>query len=452
MDGRRPGTVRVFRAASERIIREDPAMFETEVITFRKGVLKIHEDGSLTIVRAWPDLRGARRRPGQGWSLIVPDIDIPAVSDAELDLLHNESYVAKMAEWDAMRSVMYHQNNLAMGEFLRTIPQRVRMSVGRFSFSSCRWLLLTKVARCSGFLDMLDSSPALCFCLAHRLAFARKGDPGLRRRTEDILKMKQRDILARLGFPGTESAAKVFRKIAPLAVSKQRMLSLRSRIRDKDALKALRHLPRITLACLEIILSPELMAHAAPTLLEDIAETSEDPVELDDQVFPNDQWGFASVLAEVLEMFRRLRPGVSAPRFRSVSMLRAAYRPMASRARSIREEELLRTPFPDPPLQGTADIQALSEPRAVLEEAEAQHNCVAGFIPDIRDRKCYLYRVQAPERATLSIVPTRGRGGWKIGELAGACNVDEKPETRDAVLHWLQGVGPEAPAREAVGA
>ena len=49
------------------------------------------------------------------------------------------------------------------------------------------------------------------------------------------------------------------------------------------------------------------------------------------------------------------------------------------------------------------DIVALTEPRDLLVEGLRQHNCVASYAPAVARGDTYVYRVLAPERATLAI-------------------------------------------------
>ena len=54
----------------------------------------------------------------------------------------------------------------------------------------------------------------------------------------------------------------------------------------------------------------------------------------------------------------------------------------------------------------------------------------------VHDGNGYIYRVLAPERATLSII--QGADGcWCIDQLKLACNKPAKPETYQVVQTWL---------------
>ena len=73
----------------------------------------------------------------------------------------------------------------------------------------------------------------------------------------------------------------------------------------------------------------------------------------------------------------------------------------------------------------------------LVDEGEAQGNCVASYAPRVRDGRTFIYRVLHPERATLSLVRTSPFTEWKIGELEGRYNTDTSQETEDFVQAWL---------------
>jgi len=59
--------------------------------------------------------------------------------------------------------------------------------------------------------------------------------------------------------------------------------------------------------------------------------------------------------------------------------------------------------FPAPPLKGTSAIIPITTVEDLAQErAEMQHCCLS-YVDRIREGRCYLYRVLAPERGTLEI-------------------------------------------------
>jgi hypothetical protein len=93
--------------------------------------------------------------------------------------------------------------------------------------------------------------------------------------------------------------------------------------------------------------------------------------------------------------------------------------------------------FPRPPLPGAANcIVPLRTPADLLEEGDAQDNCVAGYAKRVESGDVFIYRVLYPERATLSVV--RGEDGtWERGELKAAGNASVSTATERSVEEWL---------------
>jgi hypothetical protein len=92
-------------------------------------------------------------------------------------------------------------------------------------------------------------------------------------------------------------------------------------------------------------------------------------------------------------------------------------------------------PFPEPPFPSTETIVALRNGRELIEEAEKMRHCVATYARECLEGRSSIYRVLAPGRATLQLVP--GAGGWRAAQLKGARNAATSTETHEAVARWL---------------
>jgi hypothetical protein len=96
-------------------------------------------------------------------------------------------------------------------------------------------------------------------------------------------------------------------------------------------------------------------------------------------------------------------------------------------------------PFPRPPFPSTETIVALRCPRELAEEGRHMRHCAAAYAPVCAAGRNVLYRVLAPERATLELVRGLGMGGWRVGQVKGVRNARVSTETWDAVEAWLAG-------------
>ena len=64
------------------------------------------------------------------------------------------------------------------------------------------------------------------------------------------------------------------------------------------------------------------------------------------------------------------------------------------------------------------------------------HHCVGGYIDTVRSGKRYIYRVRAPERATLEIWKNDA-GGWEMRQLTTYSNSTPGNDVRRRVREWL---------------
>ena len=97
-------------------------------------------------------------------------------------------------------------------------------------------------------------------------------------------------------------------------------------------------------------------------------------------------------------------------------------------------------PFPEPPFPGIIasdlNLEPLKTPAELIIEGRAQSNCVGAYAKRIRRGGLYIYRVLAPERATLAIACT-SKGTWRISELKAPENAGVMDWTRQSIESWL---------------
>ena len=92
--------------------------------------------------------------------------------------------------------------------------------------------------------------------------------------------------------------------------------------------------------------------------------------------------------------------------------------------------------FPEPPLKGNDTIIPVRTIETLYEEEITMHHCVGVYADRIMERKCYIYSVLAPQRATLELV-IRGKD-VHIQQLLLKFNQKPDPETMNAVEAWVK--------------
>jgi hypothetical protein len=314
------------------------------------------------------------------------------------------------------------ERHLAFQAFRYTVPPEVARIVE--VFPSRQWRLLRMLKDHPQAADLFSQNPALAFCLAHGDSFR----PYETTPVADLLKLKQRQILDWLEFPGKDACARILAKLLPQAAQLQTMKSLHMILRNEEAGKLLSHLERINTGAITLLSDPWTLAATSPRLLAEVAGMEEEL----------ERAGTAALVRDLQWMQRKLDPGKPPRVFQTVARLREVHQEtsLAYCARQDRAEVAAHR-FPPPPLPGTEDIQPLTTAEQLFEEGQQQQNCVFTYAKWVEAGAGYIYRVLQPQRATLSIVKEPA-GSWVIGQLRLARNQPATPQTTRAVESWLR--------------
>ncbi|MDX2469317.1 MAG: PcfJ domain-containing protein [SAR324 cluster bacterium] len=91
--------------------------------------------------------------------------------------------------------------------------------------------------------------------------------------------------------------------------------------------------------------------------------------------------------------------------------------------------------FPAPPITDTLLIKAIRSPHQLFVEGIEQKHCVYTYQNQVQSGECYIYKVLAPERATLLI--KQKLGTCVIGQIQGKKNSQVSSETLRSIQDWL---------------
>ena len=266
------------------------------------------------------------------------------------------------------------------------------------------------------------------------------------RSARSLVRRPRRVISGWLGFPPTQAAVNVLKKLTMDAIDIPRLLYLRTGLHDDVTRKALSHLPTINSGAIRIATDPELLGFVTPSMLREVAgDEAENGTGL---------WA-AYLLKDAVRMSGQL--GTIGPRkIRSLEALRAFHDDTTEtfNRRPHRREWLLnsssspiRSPwpetFPEAPIPGAHSMVPLSRPKMLEEEGRLMDHCAASYTPDVAGGSAYFYRVERPERATLMLRNTSS--GWKIAELKGPSNRTVSRMTQQRVSRWLRESGVQQP-------
>jgi len=376
---------------------------------WRDGKLYEFDHWGVTVLRPWPRPAAWRRTRTRPWKGKRPRIHLSRPGDPLL--------LAELIPADAARQA-----------FEDAIPEPIRVAVARFE--DRHWHLLSMVGRCDGALDLLHSTPALAYGLASNWVFHRPAVQRPMRAARSLLKRKQTEILAWLGFPGTKAVRNILRKLTYEAIVVGRLLYLRRCLHDLECRKLLAHLPVIGPGTIRVVSDEPLRRAMAPSALAGLARN--------DQLMTG--VANAYTLRDTLRMAESLGQDRTL-RFTTLEQMLEVHDMMVERTNRAYEERLVTEGHPDlrtfarPPVPGTDDIVPLDDERKLIEEGLAQHHCIASYAEEVAEGDAYVYRMLRPERATVLL--RRGRGAWYVAEVRGPHNREPMPATQDVLDRWL---------------
>ncbi|MEM7697022.1 MAG: PcfJ domain-containing protein [Verrucomicrobiota bacterium] len=407
---------------------------------FRNGELILTRGQVEIRVVGWPDPRAAwRRQSGDELKPYNPDFRLvhpyrrrarqrggQAKSVGQLCFdFHEQLYSPAPPEQLSPN----RRRERAFDQFRFSLPKPVAKVIEPFQTN--QWPLLVMLYHDPGALELANSNPALAFFLAQRF----NGDVEMIASLK-CSSMRQRDLLELLDFENSKRAAKCLSKVDPASLSGDNWDAVLNVLARQLRLpkSVLTHLPSINAGVISVLENPLVKQHASVPLLTEISET------------PSERYRarVAHLISSTLEMQDGLSGAIEVPeQFTSVERLEEIHNEVAEHYRrrlkqlaeaSQSESEQFRNP-PIPGIPGK--IEPITSARALVDEGEAQHNCVASYAKYVREGSRFIYRVLEPERATLSIERRNREASWFVSELEARYNTPVAEETEDFVAAWL---------------
>lgn len=409
----------------------------SEAISFRNGQLYLSSKWGTLVIQAWPK-PGAwtYRDEGEirmGCSLFTSfdysfhryDKKIDGTSKVESHKALNITVRHPFGYTPSWKVPVKDENRALTRpffDFIQQIPKELRTLLARYA--SGHWDMLRLASQNPAFVDLMRINPALAYCLVEHTKL-RNGTS--REQLREVVQMagrKQREILGWLGFPNTESAVHILRKIPPIMCCVGYMKRLRSLLKGSVVPKLLSHVTRINPAGLFVFEPDRGLLWSTRAFRKEVISWFPDRWNLDPDVAFDD----------VVEMATRL--GIAEPiRIESLDHLLGIHTYLLNRFHEYTDVRFRNQVFPRPPLAGNQFVVPLDTYKLLSEEGRVQHHCVAFYAAPVCKGNAYIYRVLAPERATLSL--ERRRDTWSIGQLLGMCNRSVKAETRKVVMDWF---------------
>jgi hypothetical protein len=297
--------------------------------------------------------------------------------------------------------------------------------------------------------ELLRSNPALGFLAAQAGA---AHEIGLRRRT----------LAARFGFPETEHAVRLLRKVPTPWITPDFLAQLRTVMTEEPDVDAvIKHLEHINPLALEVVRDPQMRASVAKDCITRLCQVPTPASQCDLIGRIRDLKEYAHHQGLPLPRIRKLSdldrpaPRVEFPQPQltdppgSIAPLPAAAVPHHDRQNRTaplqsgrHSQPRDRYFFPEPPLADLVAsgirIEAIRSQQDLIAESEAMHHC-AGRDPSYARRVSagilYFYRMIEPERLTIALRCKRKY--WTIDQVRGVCNRKPTAECAGPISNWL---------------
>jgi hypothetical protein len=145
-----------------------------------------------------------------------------------------------------------------------------------------------------------------------------------------------------------------------------------------------------------------------------------------------------SLIKDLLSLARNLRianPEKVLTQISDMQTLENLHDRWAEKLNNIDFEALKEIIFPPPPKKGNDDIIAIENAYELALEGRTQSHCVRSYQQTVSNGDYYVYKILAPERATLGL-KRQGRE-WVINQIQLRSNNSPSEETVSSVHNWF---------------
>ncbi len=390
------------------------------------------------LVRAWPDPRVFRRQwPSPEWfDFDPPRADLRAWRRNQAPWLieHSTSATPRRAARaggdDQLRlgfeadDSRVHSTGLS--GFVESLPQNVRALIEPFRYGQFNLLRLS-----SDFdenIDLIRSNPALAFCLTDLSTFRGERIRNYRACVQKLLRLRQREALEWLGFPGRKSTQRLFRKIGPETASVHDLLRLRGALSNDGVGPLLSHCESVHVGVLRLVTDPECRPHLTKRFVHEVSTR-------DEEMFRD---RMADLVIECSRILNFLGKSSVTLEFRNLDHARQIHAELAEALRVHRE--LAHPDEFEVPVPGNASITPVRNFTELKAWGRKQRNCCASrsYVRRLRAGVGAFYCVRARSEDATLLLERSSLKGWRMTQLLGYRNAQVSKETRELVVDWLQ--------------
>ncbi|MCE7888428.1 MAG: hypothetical protein DYH12_01785 [Sorangiineae bacterium PRO1] len=358
---------------------------------------------------SWPDGLELYRQDLEGW--VREEMDPQVLNVASVERLPG-----------------YHP----VRRFAADIPEWARQSARRYV--SWQLTVLRLLRHCPAARDLARGAPTLLWLFASAVDRRDVSMP----RASHLLEHRRVEVLR--WCAGEQASASTLRFLQKFVASYSRgeLELLQRALSEPEVVAWFRHEPEVRVGDLRrVVLTPRLRRFRF--FREAVAQGEERPelvTELPLVVRDVRRLGAALGRRDVSAVLDRCRTVANLrqlhDRWSDLVNLAAAERRLPDYVERYGSHE-----FPRAPLPGTESIVPVATVDELAAEGRELRHCVLAHAPAIFEGRAYVYRVLAPERATLEVA-IQG-SALTLAQLRGARNAKVSEETQEAVLRWLAG-------------
>jgi hypothetical protein len=380
----------------------------------RDGKLFLFKATVVTVVKVADGPQCWKKRKRE--PVFRPVFPPPAISASAFSLVLQPSVTPDYVHWSAKVEAEFLEKNL---------DRNILEAMARYRYEHWRMCALTM--RADG-LDLVQANPGLAYLVASNNLFAgRCCRPW--RRARSMMHWKRTRILEQCGFPARPSVVKILSRIDPATLRYPTLVVLRRLLvrANPAARKRLGHLPRITPLVLRILATPSLAKFAEGGFLDELAQAA-----------PSVHNAMSFMFNDALRMAREMDAPIG--RCRGFDDLKRIHdRLVDDYNTSFFSENVAPATLPPGPIpdlvSASLTVEHIQDTVALARWAIQQRNCLASYHQSAMDGKIHLYRITAPEEASLSVVHRDGQ--WHLGEIAGKENAPVGEDTLRQINTWF---------------
>jgi len=348
--------------------------------------------------------------------------------------------------------------------FTSRIPAEIMMFVYPISFAQLQTLQIFRHGGTDA-VELFKKAPALMWLMACDVLYNRIS----LRHAVNLVKGRHIDIIKSIRADYTKKHLKLVNKIIPFHYCKKELRILNQILKDDNLLSNLRHLPRIVLPWVEIVLdAPDIQTIAyiqkelsdtngskyrlmlAKTMCESCLQIGKEAglpnvkhilrncQTLSELTALADRWHgrYNKKLQKQLATYSREKEAVEVLNLtiRAEEERQRQQRRERKRLEQEQRQKKRKEGFPKPPIPGNKFIVPITTSSELKHEGKVMNNCVETYEDKILFKNSYIYKVYYPGRCTLEVV---GRQYCSIGELKAKSNFKPHKIVHQYVQEWI---------------